>query len=131
MARPRAPAAAARPAVPRLHRPVEQGRPAWQTSARQPSGLYAWTFDPDTHTWNRGDKLHAYGGSTREETWANRQAALLREQKPADRGTEPPPRRTAARLARIHRDPRRRQARRRVRGAMPIVTAVPSPWSAV
>ena len=53
---------------------------AWQTAAQQPSGLYTWIYDPDAHAWHRGDRHKAYGGSTREETWANRQAELLREQ---------------------------------------------------
>lgn len=53
---------------------------AWQTTAQQPSGTYTWNYHPDSHTWNRGDRHQALGGSTRSETWANRQAELLREQ---------------------------------------------------
>ena len=75
--------------IARLQRPPRPPRPAplgpgasvdWNGAAWQtPWGCHCWRYDPQTHTWARGERLPLLG-STRSETWALRRDELLREQ---------------------------------------------------
>ena len=75
--------------IARAQRPSRPPRPAplgpgasvdWNGAAwRTTRDGHGWTYDPQTHTWARGEKLPLLG-STRSETWALRRDELLREQ---------------------------------------------------